>query len=218
MSLAKDLKRSGCRILKIGMESGDDTILKNMAKPCRIKDYQRAMEALVQHEISADVFFVIGFPGETMETLNQTAATINAFPKPHASLNHILFFPFILAPMAPVYDAADRKRFGVSGYMHEWSHKTMDSKEANALIPEMSGRITGLNPMHGNIEQMLSGNPKKLLTLDNFRGDFIRLRAKTGREDHALLEQITQTVKTFEFVEKGVADSNGQTRPFPRFM
>lgn len=215
--LAAMLRASGCLILKIGMESGDDGQLRRMAKPCRVADYHRAVRALVKQEISLDAFFVVGFPGETRATLEQTAETVNAFPRPHASLNHILFFPFILAPMAPVFDRADREKFGLSGYMHEWTHKTMSSAEANAIIPEISGRITALNPMHGNIEYMLAMDKRKLLALDNLRGDFIRMRVKTGGEDRELLGRIANTVKDFKLIKPGESDGEGMVRPYPRF-
>jgi len=68
----KAMKEAGCRLLDVGYESGSDEILKNIRKGItanQLRDFTKnAKKAGLK--ILAD--FVIGFPGETKETAEQT--------------------------------------------------------------------------------------------------------------------------------------------------
>jgi hypothetical protein len=39
-------------------------------------------------------------------------------------------FPFVLSPLSPIYEPEMRRKFGLEGYLENWTHQTMDSKEA----------------------------------------------------------------------------------------
>ena len=91
--LARLMKKSGCLFVKSGIESCDDTILKNMNKPSRVKDYVRAVRALVKYNISMVAFFIVGFPGETKETIENTINAMNSFPCTEQSIHNFLFQP-----------------------------------------------------------------------------------------------------------------------------
>ena len=70
----KAMKEAGCRLLIVGYESGDPQILKNMKKGAtveRARDFTRDCRRLGL-VIHGD--FIIGLPGETRETINQTIA------------------------------------------------------------------------------------------------------------------------------------------------
>jgi tRNA A37 methylthiotransferase MiaB len=203
-ALAEKLKQSGCHLLKIGMESADNTILRNMKKPCRTEHYVRAVRALTNHSISIDAYFIVGFPGETQETVKNTVDTINAFAVPVGSVNQFMFFPFVLAPLAPVYERRKREKYGLSGHMMDWSHKTMDSQAALSLIPDVVAKIETMQPQHGNIEKMLVENKKILSMLDKARGTLIRQRLKTGTEDSGLWQLLERLVRQLKPVPAGV--------------
>jgi radical SAM superfamily enzyme YgiQ (UPF0313 family) len=66
------IKRSGCRQLLVGFESGNQTLLNNMNKRQTVEDARRFME--LAHKVKLDVHgcFVFGLPGETQETMEQT--------------------------------------------------------------------------------------------------------------------------------------------------
>jgi hypothetical protein len=188
--LAEKLRASGCRLLKIGMESADDTILANIAKPCRVKDYQRAVKAMADNGISLDAYFIVGFPGETEDTAKRTVENINRFPVPTHSVNQLVLFGFLLAPLAPVYSRRQRDKYGLSGYMHQWKHNTMDSAKAQSLIPEMMRKITSMQPPYGNVEKMMVRNGHVLAHIDRARGELIRERLATGKENPVYWKEI----------------------------
>jgi radical SAM superfamily enzyme YgiQ (UPF0313 family) len=66
---------SGCIALIIGMESGNPTVLRRIAKPGTVETFLRAAEVLRRHErINANVYLMLGFPGETIGMIRDTIA------------------------------------------------------------------------------------------------------------------------------------------------
>ncbi len=69
ISLLKDI---GCEELYVGMESGDQRMLDAMNKGLTVEDNLRAVELASRHGIRLCVSWVLGAPGETGETLENT--------------------------------------------------------------------------------------------------------------------------------------------------
>jgi len=68
----KMMKTAGCRELLVGFESGSQHILDNSKKGLAIADSVRFMEAARKAKLKVHGCFVIGLPGETEETAEQT--------------------------------------------------------------------------------------------------------------------------------------------------
>jgi len=66
------MKRAGCRVLLVGFESGDRQILERIGKNATPEDARRFMEIANQEGIDVHGCFVLGLPGETMETMDKT--------------------------------------------------------------------------------------------------------------------------------------------------
>jgi len=126
------LKDAGLVQAQIGMESGDPRILKEMDKKDTPKNYLRVVELLNTHGISTQLYFIIGFPGETRQSIENTIELINRFHHHGPAINELMVFPFVFAPLSPVYEPKNRKKYGISGYMTKWSHRTMNSRQALA--------------------------------------------------------------------------------------
>jgi hopanoid biosynthesis associated radical SAM protein HpnJ len=76
----KVMKDNGLRLLLVGFESGDDTILHNIKKGVNIKLALRFAEDCRKLGILIHGTFILGLPGETHETIQKTikfAKTIN---------------------------------------------------------------------------------------------------------------------------------------------
>ncbi|MHB8163133.1 MAG: B12-binding domain-containing radical SAM protein [Methanoregula sp.] len=71
------MKGAGCRLLDVGYESGSNEILKNIRKGITVDQLREFTKnaKLAKLKILAD--FVIGFPGETKETVGQTLKFIH---------------------------------------------------------------------------------------------------------------------------------------------
>lgn len=63
------MKDSGCGQMSIGLESGDDDILRSVNKGETTDDFCRAAEILNKHAIQWKAYMIIGFPKDTEETI-----------------------------------------------------------------------------------------------------------------------------------------------------
>lgn len=68
----KAMKESGCRLLDVGFESGDPTILKNIKKGATIEKAREFMKYCKQLGLVVHGDFQVGLPGETPQTIERT--------------------------------------------------------------------------------------------------------------------------------------------------
>ena len=68
----KTMKEAGCRLLIVGFESGEPTILKNIKKGATIEQALSFMKACKQLGFKIHGDFQMGLPGETRETIEKT--------------------------------------------------------------------------------------------------------------------------------------------------
>jgi hopanoid biosynthesis associated radical SAM protein HpnJ len=70
----KAMKESGCRLLIVGYESGDPQILKNIKKGATIERARQFTKDCHKLGLVVHGDFIMGLPGETHETINNTIA------------------------------------------------------------------------------------------------------------------------------------------------
>jgi len=162
------LKESGLIQAQIGMESGDPRILKEMEKKDHPENYLRVVELLNTHGISTQLYFIIGFPGETRQSVENTIKLINRFHHQGPAINEIMVFPYVFAPLSPVYNMKNRIKYGIEGYMTQWSHRTMNSKEALVFARELFLQVENIYPHYG-IEEFLQVDMSKLKRISHLR-------------------------------------------------
>lgn len=68
----KKMKKSGCRLLDVGYESGNDEILQNIKKGVDVNQLKEFTKNAKRAGLKILADFVIGFPGENKETANKT--------------------------------------------------------------------------------------------------------------------------------------------------
>ncbi|MDD5066954.1 MAG: radical SAM protein, partial [bacterium] len=66
------MKKAGCREMAIGIESGSEKILKSIRKGITLDDIRQAAKLLHKHRILFYGMAIIGLPGETRETIEET--------------------------------------------------------------------------------------------------------------------------------------------------
>lgn len=86
------MKAAGCHLIQIGIESGNNEILRQIRKQITIEDALRACRVIKTHGIELHVFFIIGFPQDTEETLADTVSAIRQSPADTVVLS--IFTPF----------------------------------------------------------------------------------------------------------------------------
>jgi anaerobic magnesium-protoporphyrin IX monomethyl ester cyclase len=124
------MAESGCEGVFLGVESGSDTMLKKMNKTARRKDYQNAIPLLQQHGISCYASLIVGYPGETDETVQETIDLIET-AKPDYYRAQLWYAD----PLTPVWE--HREELGIRGEAFNWSHDTMDCETACDHIDRM---------------------------------------------------------------------------------
>ena len=167
------LKDSGCVLTQIGMESGSSEILRAMNKKDTPEHYLEVIELLNSHGISTQLYFIVGFPGETEETINTTISMINKFRHDGPAINTIMIFPFVLAPLAPIYLPENRKKYNLRGYMTNWTHATMDSRQAYQRAQQFYLQVENIHPFYG-IEEFYAVEIAKLKKVAQLRSQIRR--------------------------------------------
>lgn len=152
------LKQAGCIEVQLGLESADSQILKNMNKQATPELYDEVIPKILAAGISCSCYFIIGFPGETEDTVRRTRDFLirHESGKYDASLSWSIF-PFFLSPLSPIYEPAMRRRYGLSGYLGQWQHRTMNSKEAKNHLLSIFFELNHSSPIYrGDNLDMLS--------------------------------------------------------------
>lgn len=124
------MKESGCQGVFLGIESGNSQILRNMNKAVTLDKLKEGLALLNQYDIITYASFIIGFPGETTETADDTKRFIEE--------NAPTFFRPMLwycDPSTPIWQ--EREQYNIVNSYYDWSHSTMDSSTANNIIEEI---------------------------------------------------------------------------------
>jgi anaerobic magnesium-protoporphyrin IX monomethyl ester cyclase len=117
------MKESGCEGVFLGVESGSDRMLERMNKTSRRKDYLRVIPQLKEAGIVAHASLIIGFPGETDETVQETISFVEE-ACPDFSRAQLWYCD----PTTPIWN--EREKYGVKGSAFNWVHDTMDLQTA----------------------------------------------------------------------------------------
>jgi radical SAM superfamily enzyme YgiQ (UPF0313 family) len=140
------IKRSGLLISLLGIESGDRGQLRRMDKSQDLEAVRRGIEILDQNGITALMTFIVGFPGETRETIEQTASFLNSLQIGLASSSYLLF-PLIISPFSDLARKEFRDQWKITGYVDQWSHYTMNSGETPGYGYDLFKQVTQV-PYH----------------------------------------------------------------------
>lgn len=153
---AKLMKESGCKLVFIGVESANNNVLKNMNKTSKVEDYYRAIKILNEVDIETVASIIIGYPGETQESIKDNINFINN--------SCVTYFQVNLLNIMPSMEVfQERHDYGLKGLMYGWRHNTLNSKEAlnemMKIIVSAENALTngfGIASVQATIEYLLS--------------------------------------------------------------
>jgi p-methyltransferase len=130
------MAESKCAAVFLGIEAGDDNILKNMSKVATVERYGKGIERLETRGIATFASFISGFPGETEQTVRSTVDFINS-----ARPTFFRTEPWWYNHRAPISQQAEK--FGLSGREYRWRHNTMDIDGAVDACDELFADVDG---------------------------------------------------------------------------
>lgn len=105
------MKKAGCWQIAFGLETGSDEMLKRMDKSARVERSEQAVNWSAAAGIRVKGLFMLGYPGETKETIETTKAFVSRIPM--TIMNLTKFTPY---PGSPVY----RELYGTSIRDDHW--------------------------------------------------------------------------------------------------
>ncbi|CAM2010569.1 PhpK family radical SAM P-methyltransferase [Acanthopleuribacter pedis] len=121
---------AGCEGVFLGCESGSDTMLKKMNKAARQKDYKKAIPLLRKAGIATHANLIIGFPGETLDTFQETLDFLE-----EAQPDYFRAQLWYADPITPVWKK--REELGIQGGAFNWKHHTMNDQIACDLVEKL---------------------------------------------------------------------------------
>ncbi|MDI6781070.1 MAG: radical SAM protein [bacterium] len=92
--LLKLMKQAGCNLIKVGIESGSERVIKIIQKGISVKQIQQASKILNKSGIFWGGYFMMGMPIETEADMEATLILMKEIKPPHAGI--FLYTPYPL--------------------------------------------------------------------------------------------------------------------------
>ncbi len=84
---ARRMKAAGCRRVYLGLESGSQATLQLMNKQATVEGGINAVHQFRQAGVEVAAFFIVGYPGETISSIEETFRLALTLPLDHISFN-----------------------------------------------------------------------------------------------------------------------------------
>lgn len=109
------MKKAGCRLVVVGYESGSQRVLDGMHKGITLEMSKRFNEAAKKARMRVHGCFMVGNPGETKQTMNETLE----FSK-KLRMDTVQYFPLIVYPGTEAWSWAKQNNYIVAKSYDEW--------------------------------------------------------------------------------------------------
>ncbi len=116
-ALAVRMKRAGCWLVSLGIESANEMILKNAKKNISLCQINDAISIFKAVNIKIIGYFVFGLPGETKESIKETME----FSK-KAGLDYAYYFHATPFPGTELYEMAQEKGWLITQNWRRYGH------------------------------------------------------------------------------------------------
>ncbi len=134
------MEKSGCKQVFLGIESGDQGILNNMRKFAGIEKYKEGIRKLKERGIVTYASIIIGFPGETAQTVRNTLEFLEETQPDYYNIQ--LYYHDVRTPIHE-----QREKYNIQGAGYSWQHSTMGWEEAADWVDLAFKSVQGSVPV-----------------------------------------------------------------------
>lgn len=122
LKLLKHMKKAGCYAIAFGIESGSQMMLDKMNKKVTIEQIEDAVDAAKTAGMDVLGYFMFGYPGETVETIELTMNFARKLP-----LDYVQFSPVVPFPGTDLHELYKIQRPLESHQWHNFADSFFDS-------------------------------------------------------------------------------------------
>jgi radical SAM superfamily enzyme YgiQ (UPF0313 family) len=168
LDFCKSLKRSGCVMLKLGLESGDQRVLDNMRKGIDLETVSRALKTLRKAGIGAYVYLIFGTPAETLAGARKTLE----FTTRHHDCIDFLNLAIFNMPVLSAGASVQTRRFyegDLSLYTDFLHPKGWNRKEVRAFIENEFKRHPAVSAILKKDPPVFTSNHAPFFVMNSYR-------------------------------------------------
>jgi radical SAM superfamily enzyme YgiQ (UPF0313 family) len=113
-------KRSGLRRVMVGVESGSQAMMDWLKKDIKLEQVFETAEKMVRHRVAGIFPFIVGFPDETDESVEETLSVILRLRRmsPEFDVSVYFYQPY---PGSPIADLAWQRGYTKPARLTEWA-------------------------------------------------------------------------------------------------
>ncbi|MBI4775654.1 MAG: B12-binding domain-containing radical SAM protein [Deltaproteobacteria bacterium] len=130
-AILRQLKRAGCILIEIGIESGLQDQLNSVRKGTTVQVNERAVKLIQRHRMHPHLYMITGFEGETLSDLEKKLAWIK-----HLNPASFSWFPLQLYPGTALYEKRGNRFFEEN----EWTRERIQAYYKNTCLASFSPR------------------------------------------------------------------------------
>jgi anaerobic magnesium-protoporphyrin IX monomethyl ester cyclase len=141
------LYESGCHSLEIGIESGNERVIKLVNKAETLDEMRESNLKLAKYDIKVKYTMIVGFPGETEEEIMDTVKFAMELERDNPNC-YSLIFPFMPIVGTPFYYDALDIGFKNPETLEEWESMDFDmwtKKYRGWASPELTRKLEAIN-------------------------------------------------------------------------
>ncbi len=117
----QSLINSNCRVLQFGIESGSQDIIKLINKNIDLSEVIHINKLLSEYPINIRYNFIVGFPTETQENINETFNLINRLMSDNPNVEPPFLNIYNPYPGTPLFNLACECGFNAPKTLDEWA-------------------------------------------------------------------------------------------------
>lgn len=132
--VAREMSEMGIKHVSVGMESASPRILKLVQKDITVEEQYRCANSLAKYGIWPLYYWIVAFPTETQQEMNQTLDATDMMYKIHHGKLTQDIYAYVALPGSPMFDLVDKTNLPKT--MEQWSNYSLNqthNKQASNL-------------------------------------------------------------------------------------